>query len=519
MSTLRGTGLLLRLDLRRDRVLAPAWIAVLLMMTVASAAATPALYKTQADLVRAADAINGSPAIVALYGPILDPTSTGEVAMTKMTVLYALFVAVFLVVVVRRHTRVEEESGRTELVGGTAVGRDAPLAAAVLAGLLWSVLLCALVAVGDIASGLAVGGSCAFALMWLGVAGVGIGVGAVTAQVAASARTCASWAAGVLGALFVLRAAGDTGPSWLSWCTPFGWNTRVRAWSEPRWWLLLGYLVLSLVLVALAVGLRSRRDLGSGLVAARPGPAYGSARMRNVLALVLRLHATALVLWSLAMAVMGALFGAITPALDDFLGSVAAQQVLDKLGGALIAAILSIVAILIAYFAATVLAHAGRDEDDGRAEMVLATGTSRVAWFSASVAVGAIGVLWLLVVTGVGLWVGYAVAGGPDIGNLLAAAVAWAPAVWVVAALGALSLAVRPSLVVLVWVWPAAFFVLTMVGELLKAPGWLLGVSPYRHVPQLPAESWSWPAELGLTAVAGLVLVIASVRFRARDIG
>lgn len=519
MSRLAGLGLLLRLDLRRDRVLAPVWVAVLVLMTVASAAATPALYTTETDLEKAAGAINGSAAIVALYGPILDPTSVGEVAMTKMTVLYSLFVTVFMVVLVRRHTRLEEESGRTELVGGTAVGRDAPLVAAVVEALAWAGVLCVLVAAGNAVSGLALAGSIVFGLMWFGIALVGIGIGAVTAQVAASARTCASWAAAALGVLFVMRAAGDTGPGWLSWCTPFGWNTQVRAWSEPRWWLLPAYVVVGGGLVALALALRARRDLGSGLVAARPGPAYGSPRLRDALSLVLQLHLAPLVLWSLAVAVMGALFGAITPSLGDFLDTEAVQQVLDRLGGALIAAILSIVAILIGYFASTVLSHAGRDEQDGRAELVLATGTSRAGWFGASVAVGVVGVLWLLALTGVGLWVGYVAASGPSIGNLVVAAVAWAPAVWVVAALGALSLALRPSLGVLVWVWPAAFFVLTMVGELFKAPGWLLDVSPYRHVPQLPAESWSWPAELGLTVVALALLAVAFWRFRERDIG
>ena len=66
----------------------------------------------------AAEAINASPAIVALYGPILDVHSLGELAMTKMTVIYAVFVAIMFLVLVRRHTRVEEENGQTELVGG-----------------------------------------------------------------------------------------------------------------------------------------------------------------------------------------------------------------------------------------------------------------------------------------------------------------------------------------------------------------------------------------------------------------
>ncbi|NGZ99833.1 hypothetical protein G5V59_04575 [Nocardioides sp. W3-2-3] len=77
MST-AGWRLLLGLALRRDRVLAGVWVALLVLMSVASAAATPSLYADQADRVHAAEALNASPAIVALYGPVLDVTSEGE---------------------------------------------------------------------------------------------------------------------------------------------------------------------------------------------------------------------------------------------------------------------------------------------------------------------------------------------------------------------------------------------------------------------------------------------------------
>ena len=130
--------MLTRAALRRDRLLASVWIALLTVVAYASAAATESLYPTVADQVAAARAINASPAVVALYGPILDERSLGELAMTKLTVLYAVFVALLLVVVVRRHTRGDEENGRAELVAGTAVGRGAVLAAAVLEGVLLS---------------------------------------------------------------------------------------------------------------------------------------------------------------------------------------------------------------------------------------------------------------------------------------------------------------------------------------------------------------------------------------------
>lgn len=517
--TTSGTRLLLRLALRRDRVIAPAWIGGLALMSLASAAATPGLYPDAASRAHAAAGINASPALVALYGPILDVRSAGELAMTKLTVLYAVLVAALFLVLVRRHTRVEEEIGRTELLAGTSMGRDAPLTAAVAEAVLLAAVLGTVTAVVNTACGLDPAGSVAFGGVWAGTALVATGIGAVTAQVSASARTCGGWAAATVGILFVLRAVGDTGPGWMSWLSPFGWNTQVRAYSGTRWWLLLLHLLLAGALLTAARALRARRDLAAGLFAPRPGPASGSSRLGGTLALALRIHATTLVLWTVATAALGIVFGIIAPGVGDLLESDLAQSVLDRLGDVLVAAILSVVAVVIGYFAATVVSHAGRDEDQGRAELVLSTTVSRARWFGATVTVALLGSAWLLLVTGVGLWIGYAVAGGPGIGNLLVAALAWAPATWVVGALSALCLAIRPSWAVAAWGWPAAFLTLSLVGDLLELPGWFVDLSPYAHVPALPAESWDWGAELGLTLVAAALLLLAGRLFQRRDIG
>ncbi len=149
MSSMAGVGQIARLSVRRDRVLVATWSLVLVAVCYASAAATPPLYPTDADQVAAAEAINGSPAVVALYGPILDVHSLGELSMTKMTVLYAVFLAILVVVVVRRHTRTEEESGRAEMLGGTAIGRDALLVAAVAQGVAISVVVGLLAALAE----------------------------------------------------------------------------------------------------------------------------------------------------------------------------------------------------------------------------------------------------------------------------------------------------------------------------------------------------------------------------------
>jgi ABC-2 type transport system permease protein len=523
-----GTALLTRAALRRDRLLASIWIALLTVVAYASAAATESLYPTVADQVAAARAINASPAVVALYGPILDESSLGELAMTKMTVLYAVFVALLLVVVVRRHTRGDEENGRAELVAGTAVGRGAVLAAAVLEGVLLSLAVGLLAALADIAGGLPVAGSLAFGAAWAGIGWVSVGLTAVACQVSASSRTCFGIAAAALGLFYAMRAVGDVGPEWLSWLTPFGWSTRLRAWSDPRWWVLLLFLALGAALLGAAAVMRSRRDLGSGLLAARPGPAEGSPRLADALVLAWRVHRTAIWSWTVGVVVLGALMGAIAPSVGDLLDTEAGRAMIESLGGvgalqdALLSAVLSITAVLVTCFALTVIGHGAADEHDGRTEQVLATATSRSRAFLATCTIALVGAAWLLAVTGVATALGLgAQADGSGVGmaTLVGAALDQVPAVWVVVALGLLLYAVASRWAVLGWGVLTAFFVVGQLGDLLKLPDAVIGLSPFTHVPAMPVEPFTAGPALTLTALAAALTVLAWWRFRERDIG
>jgi ABC-2 type transport system permease protein len=428
-------------------------------------------------------------------------------------------------VLVRRHTRVEEENGQTELVGATAVGRDAPLVAAVGESAAVAVVLGLLAALVNIAGGLPAAGSLAFGASWTGVGLVAAGLTAVACQLSASARTCAAVAAVAIGVLYGLRAVGDTSVSWLSWLSPFGWSTQLRAYGDTRWWVLLLYVALAGALVGAAQVLRGHRDLGSGLLAARPGPATGSPRLAGAVALSLRVHSTMLAGWTFAMAVMGLVLGAIAPNVGDLLKSPSARQMMQRLGGVgavqqtLVAAELSVVAIVVTCFAVAVIGHGGADEHDGRTEEVLATATSRSRTFIATVAVALLGATWLLLVTGLTLALGYGAAGGGSVGDLVPAALAEAPAVWVAAALAAACFALRSSWTFAGWGLLVVFITLGQVGELLNVPDWVVQVSPYTHVPTMPVAAFDAGPELALTAIAAVLLVAAWWRYRSRDIG
>ncbi len=519
-----GVGRLTRFSLRRSRVLLAAWTAVLTLICYASAAATGSLYSTSAEQVAAARSINASSALVALYGPILDVHSLGEVAMTKTTVTYGVLVMALCIALVRRHTRVEEESGRAELLGALGVDPVAPLLSAVLAGVLAALVVAVAAAAADIAGGLPVAGSLWFAASWLGLGLVGTGIAAVAAQLSASARTCGAIAAGAVAVLFLLRAVGDTTVGWVSWLSPFGWSTQLRAWSDPRGWVLLLDLAVFVVLVGAALALRARRDLGSGLIAERPGPATGSPRLGDALALNLRVHSTSLVVWSVACAVMGLLMAAIIPGAQSMLDSAGLRDYLERLGGVgalqetLVAALVSVLAIIVSCFSVTVVTHGGVEEHDGRTEEVLATATGRSTTFLAVGLVALGGAAWLLFVTGLGMAVG-AVGTAVSFGGVLAASLVQIPAVWLVGALALLGLAHGSRWAVAGWVVLVASFLVGPLAELLELPRWVADLSPYSHVSKVPAESLALGPELVLTALAAAVVGAAWWRYRTRDIG
>jgi ABC-2 type transport system permease protein len=121
-------------------------------------------------------------------------------------------------------------------------------------------------------------GSVALALA-IGLSGmVFAAVAAVAAQFTANARSANAIAATVLGASFLLRALGDTGPTWVSWISPMGWAMRTRPYAGEVWWVPLLSVGLIAGLLLVAYPLVARRDVGAGLL--RTGPPPPPARRR-----------------------------------------------------------------------------------------------------------------------------------------------------------------------------------------------------------------------------------------------
>jgi ABC-2 type transport system permease protein len=535
-----GTTRLVRLALRRDRIQLPVWLIALTLLQWFSAASVIGLYPTDAERQSFATVTAASPVALATNG-IVSGYSIGAILASQIVMPLALAAGLMTTLLVVRHTRQNEETGRAELIGAAVVGRKALLTAALTVAVGANVALGLLNVIVLVLQDLPQGGSIALAA---GVAAAGIAfaaVAAVAVQVTDSARTANGLAGAALGVAFLLRAVGDmTGTvtesgtrvetSWPTWLSPIGWAEQVRPYDDNAWWVLLLPAAFAVAVTWIAYVLTEHRDLGSGLVPTRAGPPRASRSLPTALGSAWRIQRMILFWWAFGLAVLALVYGAIGDQVDDFLGE--SDQVTDlfqELGGgvedlvnAYFAAIFGMMAIAVAGYAVQALLRMRSEETAGRLEPVLATAISRPRWMLAHVGLVTAGVVALQLLTGVAAGLAYGVVIG-DVGgqvpSLTGAALAFVPAILVVVGVVALVFGGLPGWCVgLSWGVLAICLVFGLLGPLLGIPDAVRDLSPFAHVPALPAADVSLAPLIVLVLIAVVAGAIGVSLFRRRDV-
>jgi ABC-2 type transport system permease protein len=525
MTALAGTGTLVRLILRRDRLRLALWIGVLAGATVATAAALASVFPTPESRALFGAGITGNAAVVAMIGPIFDATTIGGLTAWRMGGLGAVLVAVMNLMTVVRHTRAEESAGRLELVGSAAVGRYAALAAALLVAGGADLLLAVLVAGGLLACGLPVAGAIAMGLAFASVGWIFAAIAATCAQLVENPRAASGIAAAILGAAYLLRAAGDAGRgslSWLSWASPIGWAQRVRPFAGERWWLLALAAAVAIGLAVAAHALCARRDLGAGLLPPRTGAATAPRSLGSALGLAWRLQRGTLVGWTASFVVVGCVLGGVAFSVDDLVSSSPRLQTLiAALGGqadivdAYFAAIFGILGFVATGYAIQAALRLRSEEEDARAEPVLAASVSRLAWATSHLVFAAIGPAIALAAAAMAAAL---VHGRSDLPRLLTAALVQLPAIWVLLGVALALFGLAPRLVRASWGALVACVLLGQLGRLLRLPSWVMELSPFTHLPQ-PGGAVHIASLVVLSVVAATLAAAGLVGLERRDLG
>ncbi|GAA3373615.1 ABC transporter membrane-spanning protein [Streptomyces sannanensis] len=517
---LAGTGTLLRLALRRDRLMMPIWVLVVGGMVSSGAGSLGSLYGTPAARAELARSMSADSSLRSLYGPVFGDSLGGLVAW-RFGTFAAVLTGVMSMVIVVRHTREEEETGRQELLSAAMVGRRAPLTAALLTALVANAAVALVVTAG--LSGQGSGGALALGLAVGGTGMVFATSAAIAAQLTESARAAKGLTAAVIGAAFVLRAAGDAstneGSSVLTWLSPIGWAENVRAFAGERWWVLLLLAVAILVQAAAAYALTARRDVGMSFLPSRPGPAEG--RLSTAYGLAWRLQRGSVLGWTTGFLLAGIVFGGITEGAADLVGdNEQARAIFERMGGqsgltgAFLASMTGMLGMVAALYAVASVLRLHGEETSQRAEPVLANAVGRIRWATGHLVIAFGGAALIMTAGGLGLSIGY----GHELPAVLGASLVQLPAIWLLGGLTVLLYGAFPKAAVASWAAAGLALALGWIGPALKLPQWVMDLSPFGHLPKLPGTEMDWTPVLLLTVLAAALTATGLAALRRRDL-
>lgn len=525
MTLFAGTLPLVRLALHRDRWQIPLWVLGIGATTYVTAVSEARVYPTQATIDAYAELVGGSPVTIAFGGPPVGLHTLAGVIVYEAAFMMILGVCLMAITMTVRHTRAEEESGRSEVLRSTEVGRHAASAAALVTTTVACLLVGAAVWVALAPSALTSG---AALLLGAGVAALGLVHAAIAlcvAQLFVHSRTAVGASLAVFAAAYVVRAAGDVRDDWLVWLSPIGWVQATHVPVDNRWWPLALPVLATGVLLAVAVWLAEQRDLGGGLLPTRPARTRAPRSLSGGFGLAWRIKRGGVLGWSASVLLLGSLVGTLgdamadmardNPTLADYLELGTGATVTESY----LATMVLILGLTTGAFAVWASGHAGAAEDEGQLDVVLAGPTSRTRSMTTDVLATVAGSCVVLLAAGVGLALGQVFA--TDAGDAvvaLGAQLAYLPAVLTLIGLVALIDGWLPRWTWVAWAVMAFALVLGWLGGLLDPPQWVLDLSPYSHVPRVPVEDVSAPALATLALVAGGLFLGGVVGFRRRDV-
>ncbi|MGI8522277.1 MAG: ABC transporter permease [Nocardioides sp.] len=520
-----GVGVLLRANLRRERWALLWWTLGVTVLYYSQAASVAGLYQTQAALDTAAASEAHNAAFIAMAGPARALNTIGGQVTWQASATGAVVVALMSMFLIGRHTRADEETGRDELVHAAPVDRHAPLVAAAITAMIANVVVGAVMALSLIAYPLAVPDSLGLGIGLTLTGWFFTGTALIAAQLTASTRSMYGIAGAMIGLAYVLRAVGDVGAHALSWVSPIGWYQAMHQFSGLRWWPALLLVVGAALALEAAYAVFARRDVGAGVLAARPGPARASRRLTSALGLAWRLQRGSVIGWSLGLALLGLAYGAIGNNVGDLIGdSQASRDVFGVDRSDLVDSFYATAAAMLALIASGfAISSAGRpraEEDSGRVEPLLATALPRRTWLLSQVTVTVAGTCLVVLGAGVGLGLGFwMVTGDPgSSGRYLLAALPFAAPVLVLSGVARLLYGIAPRLQTLAWLPLVLSAVVLLFGAAWRLPGWVLGLSPFHHLASFPAVDFRWLPFLGVLVVAAALSVAGQVAFTRRDV-
>ncbi|MRH87604.1 hypothetical protein GFY24_09080 [Nocardia sp. SYP-A9097] len=528
-AALPGLVVLVRARLRVNRISLAAMAILMAIFCVAALQTYVAAFPDRSTRTTMLAPLVNNGALRVLYGypfDIADPA--GWVAWRTMTSA-GIIMAMWAVVITSGALRGEEDAGRGELVLSGVQPRRRWFAAALTATAVQTVIIGAVMVIALAAVGLP-----QHLLTFANCAELGLqlmlpalffaAVAALTSQLAPTARAARLLAAGILVAAFLVRAPADVreGMSWLRRLTPLGWFEELRPPAAPSPIVLTVIVLATALPILIALCLLGTRDIGRGLLGAHDSRPPRRLLLGSPWQAALRDETPQLSFWFAGTTLYALLMGGLIKTVLEFLRHTPmyAQFFGEQLAvDGFVSALYSLIQLLAALLAVTLIVAARGEEATGRLELLLAMPRSRVGW-QCGRAVLAIALAATLTAIAAGsMWVGAALTGQRiRASSLLLASVNSLPLVVVTVGCATAVLALAPRAVSSMYALVAAAFLWDNVGTALQAPGWTLSLSPFHALARVPMQDLAFTPVAVLTVIGAGLFAPALYRFRHRDL-
>jgi len=516
----------MRFVFKRDKIALLCWVLILPMLPIGTASAFAKLYPDAAAIQAFAASVNMNPAEIAMLGHILSPT-LGALVVWRWTAQSVIFLGIFNLFFVTKHSRNEEETGRYELLSSTSIGRYAILSATLGVAFIANFLIGASISLYLIQYGLPTEGSLA---VGFSAFLTGILMAACTALVAQLTRQASS-ARGIMGVIitviYLLKAVGEGGDNWLVWLSPMCWLHKIRPYADENWSITLLFIVFSAILIGFSYYFLSKRDLGTGFLQERESKTTTSPFLNNSLALTWRLNKNSILWWTIGFAGAGAMVGFMMDTLSDQIGTNAEfKAFLLKMGSTNMGDLMFtlVMAMFSQVLAAYAIMASGKMQDEemgNRSDMVLALAVSRTRWAINHLLVIFAGICIVLCAMGAitGFCYGLTIdAAGEQTLRILGATLVFLPALCVVAAFAFLVFALSPKHFYLSWIFLVFLVLLGFLQELVPDAKDLVKISPFTHVPQVLLGGKEWINLLWLSLISLVLAGIGVFYYKKRDL-
>lgn len=474
-----------------------------------------------------------NPAMISIVGPTPVKDAAGYTigAMYSHTMLLfcGLFAMIIAALHVVNHTRKEEESGLTEFVCSYRVGRHANTLALMVEELIIHALLTLLTA-GLLASfgvdsmDMA---SCFLFGVSLGLAGIiGAVIALLMAQIMPTATGASGSSLGIIGGLYILRAATDIYDADWSMLNPMGWSYMTFPFTENNVIPLAYCVIFSVIIIFISLLLERNRDMGAGYLRERAGRAKVKKSLLSVPGLLLRLNRTVIISWLIGFICMGSAYGSIYGEMQSFLDSNELMRTMFMMEGISVeesftSVILAVLGGLSAILPVVIVNKLYAEEANGHMSQVHATKVTRAKlyWTTIVIAVvaGAVGIFasaGSLAASGISTMK----ESNMEISDFLTAGMNYFPAILFVIAIAALVLGWIPKLGRLIYVYVGYAMMLNYFQGILKLPEWIEKTAIFSWFPRMPMEEFDAVVFFAIMGVSVLLMVVGYIGYKRRDL-